>query len=105
MKFACAFAALIHGVDHPGVPNSVLIKEGTKFAKLYKDKSVAEQNSVDIVWDLFMSGKYSNLVHCICADQEELNQFRQLIMNMVCATDILYKDLGVLQKDQWDKVF
>ena len=33
-------------VDHPGVPNACLVREKSPLAALYKDKSVAEQNSV-----------------------------------------------------------
>jgi hypothetical protein len=51
-QFACAFAALIHDVDHPGVPNFMLVHELTKLAKIYKNKSVAEQNSVDLAWNI-----------------------------------------------------
>jgi class 3 adenylate cyclase len=35
-------------VDHTGVPNAQLIKEQATVATVYKNKSVAEQNSVDI---------------------------------------------------------
>jgi hypothetical protein len=31
--------------DHVGVPNATLVKEGSHLAKIYKNKSVAEQNS------------------------------------------------------------
>ena len=51
-QFACVFSALIHDVDHSGVPNSQLIKENSRVAAFYKNKSVAEQNSVDLAWDL-----------------------------------------------------
>ena len=51
-QFACVFSALIHDVDHPGVPNTQLIKENAKVAGFYRNKSVAEQNSVDLAWDL-----------------------------------------------------
>ena len=47
-QFACAFSALIHDVDHPGVPNPQFIKEQAELATLYKARSVAEQNSFDI---------------------------------------------------------
>jgi hypothetical protein len=47
-QFACVFAALIHDVDHSGVPNTQLVKENAPLATLYGGKSVAEQNSVDI---------------------------------------------------------
>lgn len=54
-QFACVFSALNHGVDHTGVPNTQLVKEGSRIAKFYLDKSVDEQNSVDLAWDLFMN--------------------------------------------------
>jgi hypothetical protein len=33
LQFACVFLALIHDVDHPGLPNGVLVQEGTSLAK------------------------------------------------------------------------
>lgn len=44
-QFAVVFSALIHDVDHQGVPNSQLVKENASIASVYKNKSVAEQNS------------------------------------------------------------
>jgi class 3 adenylate cyclase len=41
-QFACVFAALIHDVDHQGVPNAQLCKEEAEVAIKYKHKSVAE---------------------------------------------------------------
>ena len=41
-QLACLFAALIHGVDHPGVPN---VKVNQDMASGQKSKSIAEQNS------------------------------------------------------------
>ena len=38
-QFAVVLAALIHDVDHPGVPNTQLVKEETEMAKRYKNKS------------------------------------------------------------------
>ena len=46
-QFACAFSALIHDVDHTGVPNAQLIKENADIADYYKNRSVAEQNSLE----------------------------------------------------------
>jgi hypothetical protein len=43
-QFAVVFSAIIHDMDHPGVPNSQLVKEKTKLAEVYKGVSVAEQN-------------------------------------------------------------
>lgn len=45
-QLAVVFSALIHDVDHTGVPNAQLVKEGAEIASIYKNKSVAEQNSI-----------------------------------------------------------
>lgn len=44
-----SFFKLQKDVDHPGVPNTALVRENALIAKVYKNKSVAEQNSVDVV--------------------------------------------------------
>ena len=104
-QFAVAFSALIHDVDHPGVPNAQLVKEGSDIAVMYKNLSVAEQNSVDLAWDLLMEPSYADLRQCIYSTQSELERFRQLVVNAVMATDIMDKDLGALRRRRWDKAF
>jgi len=104
-QFSCVFSALIHDVDHTGVPNSQLVKESTTLAVRYKNKSVAEQNSVDLAWDLLMDSKYSNLRKVIYASESELDRFRQLIVNSVMATDIFDKELKDLRNARWYKAF
>ncbi len=52
---AIVFSALIHDVDHRGVSNTQLGKEEPEMGQYYKHKSIAEQNSLDIAWDLLMS--------------------------------------------------
>jgi len=51
-QFACAYSAIIHDIDHPGVPNAQLVEENCRSAALYDNRSVAEQNSLHISWDL-----------------------------------------------------
>ena len=104
-QFAVAFSALIHDVDHQGVPNTVLVKEGTDLAKMYKNQSVAEQNSVELAWALLMEPPYKDLRSYIYSTQEEMDRFRQLVVNAVMATDIIDKDLGALRKARWAKAF
>jgi hypothetical protein len=104
-QFACVFSAMIHDVNHPGVPNAVLVKEEAEIAKIYKNKSVAEQNSVDIAWNMLMEPRYEELRKCIYSTQEELDRFRQLVVNSVMATDIVDKELGALRKKRWDTAF
>ena len=104
-QFACAFAAMIHDVDHSGVPNSQLVKEKSGLAIHYKDKSVAEQNSVDIAWHLLMKPAYKDLCACIYSTQEEHNRFRQLVVNAVMATDVMDKELNAQRRKRWEKAF
>jgi hypothetical protein len=104
-QFACVLSALIHDVDHQGVPNSQLIKEDDNLATCYKGKSVAEQHSVELAWDLLMETKYEKLRSTLCPTTEELIRFRQLVVNSVLATDIMDKDLKTLRNTRWEKAF
>ena len=60
-----------------------MIKEGNPLASRYKEKSIAEQNSVDLCWNLLMQAKYKDLRKAIYANDEELQRFRQLVVNVV----------------------
>jgi hypothetical protein len=66
---------------------------------------VAEQNSVDIAWDLLMKPAYGDLRNCIYQTQEELERFRHLIVNAVMATDIADKEQAAFRKKRWEKAF
>jgi class 3 adenylate cyclase len=103
--FACVYSALIHDIDHPGVPNSRLIHVNSPLATQYRGKSIAEQNSVDIAWDLLMQEQYNALRDAICPTEQDLKRFRQLVINIVMATDIVDSDLGKVRDDRWDKAF
>eukprot|EP00980_Cylindrotheca_fusiformis_P017821 scaffold5639_cov83-Cylindrotheca_fusiformis.AAC.2 len=103
-QFAVVFSAVIHDVDHPGVPNAQLVKEKTRNAQIYK-KSVAEQNSVDLAWDMLMSDEFSALRACIYQTESDLRRFRQLVVNTVLATDIVDKELQALRKNRWEMAF
>jgi hypothetical protein len=105
LRFACVFAALIHDVDHSGAPNAQLVKEDSPVARLYKGKSIAEQNSFDIAWDLLMEPGYKDIRRLIYATAVEFKRFRQLVVNSVMATDIVDKDLKTLRNQRWDVVF
>jgi hypothetical protein len=104
-QFACVFSALIHDVDHPGIPNSQLVKENGRMVSHYKGQSVAEQNSVDLAWQLLMHDRYSDLRAVIYKDDIEMKRFRQLVVNSVMATDIMDNDLKALRNGRWDKAF
>ena len=104
-QFAIIFSALIHDVDHPGVPNGRLAVEKPDLATNYRNKSIAEQNSVDLAWGLLTEARFEDLQKCIWSNKEEKRRFRQLVVNSVMATDIFDKDMKALRNKRWDKAF
>jgi 3'5'-cyclic nucleotide phosphodiesterase len=104
-QFAIVFAALIHDVDHPGVSNAQLIQEGHPTVITYAGKSVAEQNSVDVAWNLLMEPEFADLRNCICATERERQQFRQILVNVVLATDLFDRDLKAMREARWTTSF
>jgi hypothetical protein len=87
------------------VPNTQLIKEHDPLAEMYHGKSIAEQNSVDISWEIFLEPRFEKLRTVLCPDEMELTRFRQLVVNNVLATDIMDKDLKQLRNARWEKAF
>jgi 3'5'-cyclic nucleotide phosphodiesterase len=96
---------LVHDVDHTGVPNSQLAKENPDMAETYRNTSLAEQNSVDLAWGLFMDPRYKKLQDCVAATKEERLRFRQLLVNCVMATDIFEPTMKALRNKRWEKAF
>jgi hypothetical protein len=68
-------------------------------------KSLAELNSLDLAWGLLMDEKYMDLRKAIYSTEEEFLEFRQLLVNIVLATDVMDKDLGAQRKERWNKAF
>ena len=85
-QFAVVFAALVHDVDHTGVPNVQLIKEKPDLASKYKNISVAENNSIKCAWSELMQPEFANLRKCIFETNEDETRFRQLLINVVIPT-------------------
>ena len=52
-----------------------------------------------------MQPNFKELRACIFADEAELKRFRQLVVNIVLATDIFDKELSALRKARWTKAF
>jgi len=104
-QFAILFSALIHDVDHRGVSNAQLTKEKTPTAVKYDGKSVAEQNSIDLAWNLLLKPEYSDLQDCIYTNESEFQRFRNLVVNSVCATDIFDPELKQGRNRRWEKAF
>lgn len=103
--FAILFSAVIHDCDHRGISNVQLCKEEESMGVMYRNKSVAEQNSLDLAWNMLMSDSFTNLRKALFETEREMNRFRQVAVNMVLATDIFDKELNELRKNRWTKAF
>lgn len=103
--FAMTFSALVHDVDHRGISNMQLAVEAPTMADRYKNKSIAEQHSVELAWEILMEDRFANLRQYLFGSQEELMRFRQLVVNIVLATDIFDAELGALRKNRWKQAF
>lgn len=88
-----------------GVSNAQLCKENKELASAYDEKSVAEQNSLDLAWDALMDPNFQDLRNCIYTTPAELKRFRQLLVQTVLATDIFDKELSALRKKRWARAF
>lgn len=52
-----------------------------------------------------MKEKYSGLRRALFCNEQEMHRFRQLLVNLVIATDIADADLKKLRDERWAKVF
>lgn len=105
VQFAVIFSALIHDVDHTGLTNAQLVNNGADVALMFQGKSVAEQNSITVAWSMLVEPQYGKLCNAIFPTTNERQRFRQLIVTMVMATDIINSELQLLRKKRWEKAF
>lgn len=84
-KISLLYAALIHDVDHLGVPNISLIRKSHDLAVLYHDQSVAEMHSLAIGLGLLSEPGLDIFLDLSPADRF---QFRQNVIELVLCTDI-----------------
>jgi 3'5'-cyclic nucleotide phosphodiesterase len=87
------------------VPNHQLVKEKDPIALAYQNKSVAEQNSIDVAWALLMEPDYDEFRQVLFGCPDDERRFRQLVVNTVIATDIMDADLKCLRNMRWSKAF
>jgi hypothetical protein len=93
---ALLFAALIHDLDHLGVPNFVLVADSHPYALLYNDRNVAEMRSLTLAFDLLsrFERNFYSIMH-----KEEKMLFRKLVIDLVLSTDMADKTAETLLFD------
>jgi len=92
---ALLFAALVHDVDHLGVPNSSLVAEAHEYALLYNDQNVAEMRSLTLAFELLREEK-NNFLKFL--KEDDFRTFRHLVVSFILATDINDHDKRQLLK-------
>ncbi|XP_052813969.1 dual specificity calcium/calmodulin-dependent 3',5'-cyclic nucleotide phosphodiesterase 1C-like [Mya arenaria] len=85
--FATIVAALIHDFEHTGTTNNFHIQTSSEVALLYNDRAVLENHHVSSSFRI-MSVDESNILSNL--SKEEYREFRNLVIDMVLATDMSY---------------
>jgi 3'5'-cyclic nucleotide phosphodiesterase len=110
-QLALLFSALIHDVEHTGVPNRQLVAENDSLAMLYNDQSVAEQRSLFIAFEELWRPERRLLLSTLFPfhkgklDSVEYRRFRKMVINLVLSTDIASPDRSQLTKSKWKEAF
>lgn len=68
---------------HPGVFNTQLSQERPDLGERYKNRSVAEQNSLELSLDMFALDDFANLRAALFTTIQDQERFRQLVVNSV----------------------
>jgi 3'5'-cyclic nucleotide phosphodiesterase len=104
-QFAIVFSAIVHDVDHTGVSNFQLVQENAPIAHQYRGSCIAEQNSIDVAWNVFMQPSFRELRECIASTTEELKHFRNVLILAVLSTDIFDKNVKAIGESRWNRTF
>jgi 3'5'-cyclic nucleotide phosphodiesterase len=105
------FAALVHDVEHMGIPNRQLAMESDPLAVQYNDFSIAEQRSLYIAFHELLQDDYSDLrstMFCtsnVGIDAADYRRFRTTVVNLVLNTDIASPERTQLSKSKWKEAF
>ena len=85
--------------------NAQLIAENPALGERYVNRSVAEQNSLELSWNLLMEDRFVDLRQLLYTTDAERQRFRELVVNSVMATDIFDPDLKKMRNSRWDRAF
>lgn len=105
------FAALIHDVEHAGIPNRQLALESDPLAIQFNDISIAEQRSLFIAFTELLKDDYTDLriamfgTASVGVDSEIYRRFRMTVVNLVLNTDIASPERTQLAKSKYKEAF
>ena len=107
MLFGLVFAALIHDVEHQGVPNRQLVVEDDELAVMYNDQSIAENRSLSIGFAELLKDDYKDLRQVLFFSGKESSylRFRTKVVDLVLTTDIASTVRMQIAKSKWKEAF
>lgn len=82
-----------------------MIVENREMADRYEYRSVAEQNSLELCWNLLLEPRFKELRATVYATSSDMQHFRELLVNSIMATDIIDTELKELRNARWEKAF
>ena len=104
-KFAFVFAAIIHDVDHQGVPNATLIEENDPIALNYDGKSVAEKHSIKIAFRTLNESEFGEFCSVVFGSPDDRLHLHHIVTNLVISTDIASPERMQSTKLRWEEAF
>jgi hypothetical protein len=104
-KFSFVFAAIIHDVDHQGVPNATLVQENDPIALQYDGKSVAEKHSIKVAFRTLSESGFEELRSVIFGSPDDRLHMHHIVTNLVISTDIASPERAQSTKLRWEEAF
>ena len=108
LHFAISLSALLHDVDHKGLPNNVLHATSDVLSIKYGSeecmKSYAEWNSIDIGLTLLQTNdSYDEIARVIERGNGSRKNFYGMVKDLVLCTDIASKERRELGMLKWER--
>ena len=104
-KFAFVFSAVIHDVDHQGVPNTRLVLEDDPIVKQHGNSSTAEKHSIRVAFRTLNESEFDVLRSVIFESSDDHFQLQRIVTNVVVSTDIASPERAQSTRMRWDEAF
>mmetsp|Transcript_32225 Transcript_32225/g.49972 ORF Transcript_32225/g.49972 Transcript_32225/m.49972 type:complete len:624 (+) Transcript_32225:222-2093(+) len=105
MQLVLIFSALIHDVEHQGIPNRQLANEDDLLAIQYNDTSIAEHRSLYIAFSELLKPEFALLRKTLFPEPSDYRRFRAACVNLVLSTDIADPERTQISKSKWKEAF
>ena len=104
-KFAFIFAAIIHDVDHQGVPNARLVAENDPVVEVHGGISTAEKHSIKVAFRTLHESEFDELQSVVFESPDDQLQMHRIVTNLVISTDIASPERMQGTKMRWEQAF